>query len=251
LTVRAVIFDFIGTLVSVKGYSLEASKRKLYRALCEAGFSMACDDFLIAYTQSHEKYRVIRYGQLIEVTNAVWISEALNKLGFNIGPEDSRIKTAVNVFFDDYLNSLRVRRCAKKILKILSLNGFKLGLISNFTYAPLIYAALRKLDLSRFFDVVLVSADIGWRKPHVRIFNEALRRLGVSAGEVIYIGDSPDEDIKGAKDVGMRTIHVASQFYPQETLIRSMQNPDYATKSLCEAGKKLFQILGLESLRFC
>ena len=95
---KAIIFDFIGTLTDVKNYSLENSKVKLHKAIAEAGFSVSLESFLEAYSQAHEKYRVIRYQKLVEVTNAVWISEALNTLGFKTSPEDTRIKVAVNVF---------------------------------------------------------------------------------------------------------------------------------------------------------
>jgi putative hydrolase of the HAD superfamily len=243
--IKALMFDFIGTLVNVKGYNLEVSKMKLYKALCEAGFNVEHEKFLEAYTQAHEKYRVIRYQQLVEVTNAIWISEALNLLGFKTNSEDSRIKTAVNIFFEDYLNSLKTRRYAKKLLKKLSAENYKLGLVSNFTYAPLIYGALRKTGINRFFDAVLVSADVGRRKPHVKIFEEALKRLGVKADEVIYVGDSPDEDIKGAKQLGIKTIYVASQFYPLESLHKNMQSPDNVAKNLCEAEKRIRKIINL------
>ncbi|MEM0313705.1 MAG: HAD family hydrolase, partial [Candidatus Bathyarchaeia archaeon] len=124
-----------------------------------------------------------------------------------------------------------------------SMKGYRLGLVSNFTYAPLIYGALRKTGLGGFFNATLVSADVGWRKPHVKIFEEALRRLGVEASEVVYVGDSPDEDIKGARQLGMKTIYVESQFYPIEALKKSMQKPDIIARSLCEAGRKLQALL--------
>ncbi|MEM2393199.1 MAG: HAD family hydrolase [Candidatus Bathyarchaeia archaeon] len=247
MPIQAIIFDFIGTLVNVRGYDLEVSKMKLYKALCEAGFKVGHEKFLEAYTRAHEKYRAIRYQQLVEVTNAIWISEALNSLGFKTVPEDSKIKVAVNLFFEDYLSSLRIRKCAKKLLKKLSAENYKLGLVSNFTYAPLIYGALRKTGINQFFNVVLVSAEIGWRKPHPKIFEEALRRLQVRAEEVLYIGDSPDEDIRGAKQLGMKTIHVSSQFYPPEALLKSSQNPDATARNLCEVGKKLQKILLLSN----
>ncbi|MEM3641779.1 MAG: hypothetical protein QXH37_07665, partial [Candidatus Bathyarchaeia archaeon] len=106
--IKAIIFDFIGTLTNVKNYNLENSKMKLHKALVDAGFNITTESFLEAYTQAHEKYRVIRYEKLVEVTNAVWISEALNNLGFKASLEDVRIKTAVNIFFEDYLNSLEL-----------------------------------------------------------------------------------------------------------------------------------------------
>ena len=241
-SIKAVIFDFIGTLTNLRGYDLEASrtlsKMKLHRAIVKAGFTVDPRSFSEAYTQAYEKYRIIRYEKLVEVTNAVWISEALNNLGCETAPDDSRVKTAVNISFKDYLNSLELRPCAKSILRKLSTNH-KLGLVSNFTYVPVIYAGLRKLDINQFFNAILVSDEVRWRKPHPKIFNEALKRLKVSAQETVYLGDSPLEDIKGAKATGMKTIFVPSQFYTLKTLHESQQKPDIIVKNLHELCEKL------------
>jgi len=239
---KAIIFDFIGTLTDVKNYNLENSKVKLYKAIAEAGFNVSLESFLEAYSQAHEKYRVIRYQKLVEVTNAVWISEALNTLGFKTSPEDTRIKVAVNVFFEDYVNSFELRQCAKKMLSKVC-GDYKLGLISNFTYAPVIYAGLRKLDINKFFNAILVSEAVGWRKPHTKIFEEAIRRLGVTAEETVYVGDSPLEDIKGAKAVGMRTVFVPSQFYSLENLTESQQKPNLIVKDICTLCKEIQNFL--------
>lgn len=229
---KAIIFDFIGTLTNVKNYSLENSKIKLYEAMVDAGFNVEVKSFLDAYTQAHEKYRVVRYEKLIEVTNAVWISEALNNLGFKTTPKDTNIKAAVNIFFQDYLNSLELRPCVKRLLKEVSIE-YKLGIISNFTYAPVIYAGLRNLGINQFFNAVLVSEEVGWRKPHIKIFEQALKKLGVAAEEAIYIGDSPTEDIIGAKAVGMKTVFVPSQFYSLEDIKENQQKPDFIAKDMC------------------
>jgi HAD superfamily hydrolase (TIGR01509 family) len=233
-----VIFDFIGTLADVKGYNLEDSKMKLCKAIADVGFDVTTQCFLDAYSQAHEKYRVVRYEELVEVTNAVWIAEALNNLGFKVSPEDARIRKAVNVFFEDYLTSLELRPCAENMLRKVS-EDYKLGLISNFTYSPVIYAGLRKLNINRFFNVILVSEEVGWRKPHKHIFEEALRRLEVNAEETVYVGDSPLEDIKGAKTADMKTIFVPSQFYSVENLFESQQKPDMTCTDICELAEKL------------
>ena len=235
---RAIIFDFIGTLTNVKNYSLEESKTKLHRAIADAGFDISLEKFLGAYTLAHEKYRVVRYEKLVEVTNAVWVSEALNSLGFKTTSQDSRIRLAVNVFFEDYLNSLELRLCAKKLLENVS-RDYRLGLVSNFTYAPVIYAGLRKLGIDQFFNAILVSEDVSWRKPNIKIFEETLRRLEAKAEETVYVGDSPFEDIKGAKAMMMRAIFVPSQFYSLENLRESQQKPDMIVQNICELYKKL------------
>jgi len=237
-TVKAVIFDFIGTLASVGNYNLELSKLKLYKTIRQMDFNVDAKSFLEAYTKAHEKYRLLRYGKLVEVTNAVWISEALNYLGFETTPEDSRIKAAVNVFFEDYLGSLKLRSGVKRLLKWACVEC-KLGLISNFTYAPVIYAGIKRLGISKFFNAVVVSDAVGWRKPHKKIFEEALKKLDMQAEETVYIGDCPEEDIKGAKSIGMKTVFVPSQFYSYENLVESREKPDFIVKDICELCKKL------------
>ena len=231
--IKAVVFDFIGTLTSVRGYSLEASKMKLYNAIVSMGFKVDVDSFMQAYSHAHEKHRLIRYEQLVEVTNAVWTAEALQTLGFNVQQDDGRVKAAVNVFFEDYVRSLELNAGTQQLLKELS-GRYKLGLISNFTYAPVIYAGLRKLGISCFFNAVSVSQAVGWRKPSERIFTHTLRCLGVSAEEAIYVGDSPFEDVEGAAAVGMKTVFIPSQFCSMRDLQESGRKPDFVVSCVRE-----------------
>lgn len=236
--IKAVIFDFIGTLTELTGYFLENSIDKLFRNLVSNGYNTNRESFFEAYKEAHNKYREIRYGQLVEVTNAVWVSEALNHLGYTTTPQEERIKTAVNVFFEDYLNALKLRPSAKLTLQQLHKN-YKLGLVSNFTYAPVIYAALRKLKINDFFSAVIVSEAVGWRKPNPKIFQEALERLHVEADEVFYVGDTPLEDIQGATNVGMKTVFIPSQFNSLSDMQKAAQSPDYSVEKLGDIVKIL------------
>jgi putative hydrolase of the HAD superfamily len=235
---KAVIFDFIGTLTDLVGYSLEDSENKMFRSLTASGRHLGREEFFEAYERAHHKYWNIRYGQLKEVTNAVWVSEALTHLGYTLTPDDEEIKTAVNAFFGSYLKALRLRAHAKKTLQRLS-QEYQLGLISNFTYAPLIYAGLRKLKLNEFFSIVVVSDEAGWRKPSPKIFRKALRRMHVKADEVLYVGDTPLEDIEGAKRVGMRTVFIPSQFNSRADMQKAPLQPDHVIEKLGD----LFKIL--------
>lgn len=239
--VKAVILDYIGTLVHPCRYTLEASIEKLHCALADVGFETERQAFLDAYTKAHEKYRLVRYGEFREVTNAVWVSETLCNLGCEVNVDDSRMKAALNVFFQDFIDSLALRPGAEKLLKHAS-EKFKLGLISNFTYAPVVHASLRQLGINHFFNVIVVSEENGWRKPHKRIFEDALERLQVTAKDGIYIGDSPIEDIKGAADAGFKTVFVPSNFYSLKDLHASGQKPDVIVEDLDEICSNLAQI---------
>lgn len=154
MSCKAVIFDYVGTLVTCQGYTMDASRKKLYRALVAEGFDVAEDKFMAAYTVAHEKYRKVRYQQYREVTNAVWVAEALCSLGFAVTPSDSRVNAALNVFFQEFIDTLQLRDGAKTLLKQTQ-QQCKVGLISNFTHAPVIYKSLRKLGLNGFFNALM------------------------------------------------------------------------------------------------
>ncbi|UCG37003.1 MAG: HAD family hydrolase [Candidatus Bathyarchaeota archaeon] len=229
--IKAVIFDFIGTITDLAEYSLQRSEDKLYKSLVKSGYNASSSDFFKAYKRAHDKFREIRYSQLTEITNAVWISEALNHLGYAATPEEEKVRIAVNAFFEDYVHALRIRSSAMLTLKKLH-SKYKLGIVSNFTYAPVIYRALRNLEINRFFNAVVVSDEVGWRKPSGNIFQKALNRLNVKAEEAFYVGDTPQEDILGANKVGMTTVFIPSQFNSLEDLRKSGQQPDHVIEKL-------------------
>ncbi len=242
--VKAIIFDYIGTLVNCKSYSMDTSRLKLYNALVAEGFNVEKDQFLEAYIRAHEKYRVVRYEQLHEVTNAVWVAEALSEIGCNVHADDAHVKAALNVFFKDYIDSLTLRDGAKKLIKKSVQHG-RVGLISNFTHAPVVYSSVRQLGISECFNAIVVSEANGWRKPSPHIFDDALSRLQVLASEALYIGDNPIEDIKGAGDAGLRTVFVSSQFNSLKDLLESKAKPDFTACSLDEICEKFDEITAL------
>ena len=72
-------------------------------------------------------------------------------------------------------------------------------------------ADIYKTDAGEYFDFAFLAEDIGASKPHPDMFHAALERAGVAAGNIIHVGDNPEHDIQGARDVGMRTVWMNSQ----------------------------------------
>jgi len=238
---EAVIFDFIGTLAEVQDHSIEEFVEKTYESLVEDGFHLDRERFMEVFYQVYQKHRFIRYQKLVEVSNSIWVAETLSQLGFDTEPEDGAVRKAVNISFQGYFQSLKARPCASRTIKRLS-GGYALALVSNFTYAPVIYAGVRKLGFSSYFNCVLVSDDVGWRKPHPRIFEEALKRLDKNVEQAVFVGDNPMEDIQGAKSMGMKAIFIPSQFFTIEDAGKAPQPPDLIINSLCELPKILLEI---------
>lgn len=69
-------------------------------------------------------------------------------------------------------------------------------------------ANLEMIGIRHLFHDVVTAVDAGSAKPHRRIFDEAARRAGVPAAEILHVGDHPEIDIGGARNAGMRTAWV-------------------------------------------
>jgi HAD superfamily hydrolase (TIGR01549 family) len=242
LTIKAVIFDYIGTLVNCRGYNMADSEDNLYKALKAEGINIEKESFLDAYNCAHRKYRVVRYEHYKEVTNAVWVAEALCNLGFKVSVDDLRVTAGLDVFFQDFIDTLELREGAVELLSEVC-GKYRLGLLSNFTYGPVIHKSLKKIGIHHHFDAVIVSEEVGWRKPSPVIYQDMLLRLGVKADEALFIGDSPLEDIKGALDMDIKTVFVPSQFNSQKDLVESKLLPQYSVPDLAALKKELKNIL--------
>lgn len=89
-------------------------------------------------------------------------------------------------------------------LKALKRGHLTLGIVSN--WSPNLTDLMRGLYLAPYFDEIVSSADVGYRKPDPMIFTIMLERLNLSPEEVLHVGDRPDADGEGAAAAGIRPI---------------------------------------------
>ena len=80
--------------------------------------------------------------------------------------------------------------------------GLRLGLVSNGIRDLSEFVVHHRLDV----DALVGSRAHGFVKPHPTIFEAALQQLGVAAAEAAMVGDSIEEDVEGARALGMRAI---------------------------------------------
>jgi len=104
----------------------------------------------------------------------------------------------------------------------------KLGLISNIWSDSRFYEMeFKKLGILDIFQARIWSSDNGCQKPSSRLFEKAIDHFKVEAESIVYIGDSPDRDVVGAKSVGMASVWIEnnkrclSENHPKPDLIIS------------------------------
>jgi putative hydrolase of the HAD superfamily len=229
MPVKAVGFDFFGTLVDAKADVNECIS-SMCRNLNIHGFSFDDDDFLESYRATVRGYREIRYEDHREVNNCVWLCDTLSGMGYNVEATDPAIVSTVERYFAMWQLSMYPE--VPQALETIS-QRYVTGLVSNFTDSGFLYRTLRKFGLEGYFNSVVVSDAVGWRKPHPMIFEHFLDSLHVEAEATVYVGDDPEADVRGAMDAGLTAV-----------LIRRLGDegkkpdgdtvPDYTVNSLLE-----------------
>lgn len=102
---------------------------------------------------------------------------------------------------------------AKAGLDALAARGLIVCLVSNVMRTPgvVLRQLLDRQGLLERFQALTFSDECGIRKPDPEIFRLTLRQVGVAPAEAVHVGDDPVLDVKGAKEAGMRTIHLAAR----------------------------------------
>lgn len=111
---------------------------------------------------------------------------------------------AVNGYLDAKQHRLRPYPGVRRTLVELTRRGLRLGVITD---APRFkaYQRLDRAGVTDFFDFVLTTTDHGKQKPDPKPFQVALERFGFTPQECLMVGDWPERDLAGARNVGMRT----------------------------------------------
>jgi putative hydrolase of the HAD superfamily len=96
---------------------------------------------------------------------------------------------------------------SRALLDTLRERGLRLAIVSN-TATPgrLIRPLLAEQGLAERVDTIVLSSELGKRKPHAAIFERALGDLDVPADRALFVGDRRYQDVLGAKRLGMRTV---------------------------------------------
>jgi len=89
-------------------------------------------------------------------------------------------------------------------LEQLRLSGLSLAIVSNWNSS--LKTIVEGLNIDRYFDFIIASAEAGAKKPSPKIFQLALEQAGVEPSNVVHVGDTYQTDVLGARRAGIRGI---------------------------------------------
>lgn len=199
--IRAVFFDAGDTLIH-----RWVHKTERFRWLCErAGISAESTQWLAA-AQALELHFQNRHLYRHYYRSEEWRQE-LVKVGLRAagiaGDLDELSKRLVAL--DDELPEEYVAdESAAAVLEHLRSLDYRLVIVSN--WDGTLVDHVRRADLGGYFDAILDSSVVGFKKPDPRIFQLACAVSGVAPEEAVHVGDSPYPDGHGALSAGVRPV---------------------------------------------
>jgi len=247
--VRGVFFDLFGTLL------IYTNSRKawedwlsvLYTNFKNFGYRETKDSFAIKcngiMSKSEPKYRNL---DLTIFEQRIY--GLTNELGLDVKENEIRriSQEAVNAW-QKYVpldpDTLPVLNSLKKTKT--------LALISNFDHHPHIYSILSKHKLKHFFDSIIISSEVGVKKPDPLIFSFALKQTNLKPNEVCYIGDTRD-DVTAAVKAKILPILIQRKIDTEDELLydynteKSLHNTNTLDKETKEVKviKSLKELIG-------
>lgn len=226
MAIHGILFDIGDTLVAATQLQ-QVTLLDTVRDLPAESWIITPDAFLWAYQQADSDPSLDREPNI----NHLYSDPLIIERAFGL---------LARPFSDTFLKIYRARLRSKlqpdleliAILTTLRRYGIRLGIVSNGTTEEQ-REQLAFLGIIEFFDPILISQEVGIRKPEPRIFLLAKEKWNLKSTEILVVGDRGDWEIVGAKNAGMQSA-LTTQFVDRRDTIPPDVQPDYIIKKLDE-----------------
>ncbi|HKW91899.1 MAG TPA: HAD family hydrolase [Methylomirabilota bacterium] len=238
MSYRAVLFDLFDTLVlfhrdrlpevRVNGKVMRSTAGHLHAAFRPFAPGIELPAFVEALFWSWQEAERIRAEAHREVGAPERFGMLFSRLGID-PPAEAR-----EVLLATHMRELsRAVECPSHHALLLGdlKQRYRLAVVSNFDYAPTCRAVLEREGIAHFFEAVVISDEVGWRKPKPVIFETALRQMALHPADALFVGDRADIDVLGARAVGMSSAWINRE---AAALPTDMQPPDFEIRDLAE-----------------
>lgn len=246
-TYRAVLFDLFGTvalfqpdklpLFEWQGKTSRSTMGGLYKVFEQKVPTIAFERFFTALSEVSRELGEVRAREMREFPSLQRFALALARVGLPETEDTWRVAKELSLAHMALLAAATDVPATHAEVLSRTRERYGMALVSNFDHGPTARFVLHKGGVAEHFHQVVISDEHGWRKPHPRIFTDTLTLLAVEPRDALFVGDSPGDDIVGAKGVGMDIAWVNAAGAEVPTNVPA---PDYVVRALPDLLPLLF-----------
>jgi putative hydrolase of the HAD superfamily len=205
---KGVLFDYGNTLIPFGQREMDAEGGALVSALARAMPGVERDRIADALREVRlAKFRH-RRETMKETDPRDVVRRIAKSFGHDLDPE--QVEAAMDAHLAAFREVARTGPGVHETLTALRDRGLRLGLVSNYSHSESIHATLDDLGLRPCLDAVVISGELGIVKPHPEIFLAGARSIGLSPGEILFVGDNARLDILGT---ALTTEHLGGAYH--------------------------------------
>jgi HAD superfamily hydrolase (TIGR01549 family) len=217
---RAIVVDLFDTLVrweperlplmEINGRAFRSTMPWIFPRLQQRlGTAFDQDRFITIYTDVMEEISLERQRDGIEITCWERFARTLAKIGTIDSSEAESLAEELTRIHMSQVRAVTTAPARRVDAIRLLAPHYRLGLLSNFDDAQCGREVLADTGVAQLFEAVIISAEVRLRKPDPRIFRRMLEILELAPNEVLYVGDTPLDDVWGAYQVGIPTVWIS------------------------------------------
>jgi FMN phosphatase YigB (HAD superfamily) len=239
---QAIVLDLFDTLVKweperlplmeLGGKQVRTTMPWVFPKMAELfGAAFHREEFIAVYTAVNQEIAEEREREGIEITCHERFRRTLLRLELAAGWQAAEL---AEVLTRAHMGAVRgvtwapaprvaaVRRMA---------SHYRLGLLSNFDDSQCGREVLADTGVAHLFEAVVISAEVRLRKPDRRIFEHMREQLGIAPHEILFVGDTPRDDVLGASGAGMKTVWISKGL---PALPEGIPRPDFIIPDLAD-----------------
>ena len=127
----------------------------------------------------------------------------------HLGLDGEEVSTVYATALESWFSRSGVLRPYPEVTEVLDrlvAEGYRLGIVSNWSWN--LRQRVAQVGLDGYMELIWGSAYAGCHKPHPGIFRQALEQMALSPGQALYVGDSYEHDVVGARNAGLSVVLV-------------------------------------------
>jgi putative hydrolase of the HAD superfamily len=204
-----ILFDFFGTLVDYSASRTEQGFEASHHLLRRLGAELTYEDFLATWSltsaefdrrSDHDDHEF----SMVDVGTA-FLAGVLGR-----EPAGSEVEAFVGQYLSEWNTGVRYPPGIDALVGGLA-TEYRLAVVTNTHDTVLVPGHLAAMGLRSRFDAVITSVEVGWRKPHPKIYSTALDALGARASSTVFVGDTYRPDFLGPEQVGIKAFLIDPQ----------------------------------------